>query len=242
MTIGSGIRPTHRGPDHRHGSRCPALDGAWVARRDADGRGQSGGGGPHGAGTPAGDPEAAATRRKLAALLRLALALLHTSGFRLSAARLPDGQPSCGSCAPWIGRASVSRCERSSGSCSVAESVSAWRRRHTCALDDQSSCPPHVTASTDALRDPGDRTMVTSPDYRHVPTGTLAVLAQRLGTCPRRRRPGIASSGDGWRRPGSACIQRSRRWGYARRELTRCGTSTPPSSACSTGHAPICTP
>ena len=24
--------------------------------------------------------------------------------------------------------------------------------------------------------------MVTSPDYRHVPTGTLAVLAQRLGT------------------------------------------------------------
>ena len=29
---------------------------------------------------------------KLAALLRLALALLHTSGFRLSGARLPDGQ------------------------------------------------------------------------------------------------------------------------------------------------------
>jgi putative transposase len=24
--------------------------------------------------------------------------------------------------------------------------------------------------------------MVTSPDYRHVPTGTLSVLAQRLGT------------------------------------------------------------
>jgi hypothetical protein len=24
--------------------------------------------------------------------------------------------------------------------------------------------------------------MVTSPEYRHVPTGTLAVLAQRLGT------------------------------------------------------------
>jgi putative transposase len=23
--------------------------------------------------------------------------------------------------------------------------------------------------------------MVTSPDYRHVPTGTLAILAQRLG-------------------------------------------------------------
>ena len=54
---------------------------------------------------------------KLAALLRLALALLHTSGFRLSGARLPDGQPSYGSCAPWIGRGRVSRCERSSSSC-----------------------------------------------------------------------------------------------------------------------------
>ena len=51
---------------------------------------------------------------KLEALLRLALALLHTSGFSLSGAR--TDQPSCGSWAPWIGRASVSRCERSSNS------------------------------------------------------------------------------------------------------------------------------
>src|SRR5438046_5657737 len=28
----------------------------------------------------------------------------------------------------------------------------------------------------------GIEDMVTSPEYRHVPTGTLAVLAQRLGT------------------------------------------------------------
>ena len=44
--------------------------------------------------------------------------------------------------------------------------------------------------------------MVTSPDYRHVPTGTLAVFAQRLGT--------VAASPStwyrlvrqyGWRRP-----------------------------------------
>ena len=33
--------------------------------------------------------------------------------------------------------------------------------------------PPEVRAIHD---------MVTSPEYRHVPTGTLAVLAQRLGT------------------------------------------------------------
>src|SRR5690606_16803966 len=46
----------------------------------------------------------------------------------------------------------------------------------------QSSCPrtsPHrlTRAEVQAIKD-----MVTSPDYRHVPTGTLAVLALRLGT------------------------------------------------------------
>jgi len=59
----------------------------------------------------------------------------------------------------------------------------AWRRRHTvCALDDQSPCPrtsPHRLTPSE-IRVIED--MVTSPDYRHVPTGTLAVLAQRLGT------------------------------------------------------------
>jgi len=57
----------------------------------------------------------------------------------------------------------------------------AWHRQTACALNDQSSCPrtspyrltrPEVRAIED---------MVTSPEYRHVPTGTLAVLAQRLG-------------------------------------------------------------
>jgi hypothetical protein len=53
---------------------------------------------------------------KLAAVLRLALALLHVSGFRLSGERLPDDRPSGGSYAPWIERASVSRCTGSSAS------------------------------------------------------------------------------------------------------------------------------
>jgi hypothetical protein len=45
---------------------------------------------------------------KLAAMIRGAHALLHTSGFRLSGAPLPADQPRCESCAPWIGRASGS--------------------------------------------------------------------------------------------------------------------------------------
>jgi putative transposase len=59
----------------------------------------------------------------------------------------------------------------------------AWGRRETaCALDDQSSCPrtsPHRLTIVEVRV---IEAMVTSPAYRHVPTGTLAVLAQRLGT------------------------------------------------------------
>jgi putative transposase len=58
----------------------------------------------------------------------------------------------------------------------------AWMRsEERCDLDDHSSCPrssPHrlTPEEISAIRD-----LVTSPDHRHVPTGTLAVLAQRLG-------------------------------------------------------------
>ena len=50
-----------------------------------------------------------------------------------------------------------------------------------CALDDGPSCPrvsPHqlTAAEVEAIRD-----LATSHEYRHVPTGTLALLAQRLG-------------------------------------------------------------
>ena len=120
---------------------------------------------------------------KLAALLRLALALVHASSFRLSGERLPDGPAKerilravdrARGCLPLRG---VLRFLGLSPS-----RLQAWRQRYTaCTLDDQSSCPrtsPHrlTRAEIQAIGD-----MVTSADYRHVPTGTLAVLAQRLG-------------------------------------------------------------
>ena len=43
--------------------------------------------------------------------------------------------------------------------------------------------------------------MVTSPDYRHVPTGTLAVLAQRLGTVCASPSTWYRVYQYGWRRP-----------------------------------------
>jgi hypothetical protein len=121
---------------------------------------------------------------KLAALLRLALALLHTSGFRLSGERVPDGQA----------KLQILRAIDRARECIPLRAVlrfldvspsrfQAWRRRQTaCALHDQSSCPrtsPHRLTLSE-ITSIGD--MVTSPEYRHVPTGRLAVLAQRLRT------------------------------------------------------------
>jgi hypothetical protein len=60
----SGSRPTHGGRDHRHRSRSPSLNGAWVARQGAKGRGWPRRDGPEGAGTPARSPEAPPTREE----------------------------------------------------------------------------------------------------------------------------------------------------------------------------------
>jgi len=64
-----------------------------------------------------------------------------------------------------------------------ASRLRAWRQAERgCLLDDQPSCP----ASSPTRLTPDEvsavRDMVASPDLRHVPTGRLALLAQRLGT------------------------------------------------------------
>ena len=122
--------------------------------------------------------------QKLTALLRLALALLRTSGFSLTGERLPDGRAkmrilrAVDRARAFVPVRTLLRFLRVSPS-----RFHAWRRRpQACALDDQWSCP---RTSPSRLTPPEVRAiqaMVTSPDYRHVPTGTLAVLAQRLGT------------------------------------------------------------
>jgi putative transposase len=120
--------------------------------------------------------------QKLAALLRLVLAVHRTSGFTLSRERLPDG----------LAKRQILRAVDQARTCIPLRALlrilrlspsrfHAWQRQDTCALDDHSSCPrtsPHRLTSTEVR---AIEEMVTSPDYRHVPTGTLAVLAQRLG-------------------------------------------------------------
>ena len=122
--------------------------------------------------------------QKLTTLLRLALALLRTSGFRLTGARLPDGRAkmrilrAVDRAREYLPLRAVLRFLRVS-----PRRFHAWcRRQRACALDDQSSCPRTSPARLTLTEVRAIEDMVTSPDYRHVPTGTLAVLAQRLGT------------------------------------------------------------
>ena len=122
--------------------------------------------------------------QKLAALLRLALVLLRVSGFTLSGERLPNGPDKlrilraidqARACIPLRALLRLLRLSPSR--------FHAWRRRHTvCALDDQSACPHTLPYRLTPSEIRVIEDMVTSPEYRHVPTGTLAVLAQRLGT------------------------------------------------------------
>ena len=110
-------------------------------------------------------------------------ALLHTSGFRLNATRLPDGRDkrrilrAVDRAREYFPLRAVLRFLRVSPS-----RFHGWyRRQRACGLDDRSSCPRTAPSRLTRSEVLAINEMVTSVDYRHVPTGTLAVLAQRLG-------------------------------------------------------------
>jgi hypothetical protein len=120
--------------------------------------------------------------QKLTALLRLALALLRTSGFRLTEERLPDGRAkmrilrAVDRAREFVPLRALLRFLRLSPS-----RFHAWRRRQrACALEDQSSCPRTTPSRLTPREVRAIQDMVTSPEYRHVPTGTLAVQVDDL--------------------------------------------------------------
>ena len=54
-------------------------------------------------------------------------------------------------------------------------------KAHECGRNDMPSCPRSSPQQLTRAEVETIKEMVTGEDYRHVPTGTLAVLAQRLG-------------------------------------------------------------
>lgn len=130
--------------------------------------------------------EVARLRRRvriLTATITLLLAIIRVAKFRLDQRRLADGSD----------KAEILRAIERTRTALPLRAVlrilrlsqsrySAWKKaEQSCQLDDALSCPrSHPTQLTpDEVRTMRD--MVTSPEYRHVSTGILAVLAQRLG-------------------------------------------------------------
>ena len=119
--------------------------------------------------------------RKLIALLRVLLVVLKISGFSLNQTRLPDGNDKrrllrvIDQARSILPLRSVLRVVRLSSS-----RYHHWKRENQCAVDDAPSCPRVCPQQLTAAEVEAIRRLATSHEYRHVPTGTLALLAQRL--------------------------------------------------------------
>ncbi len=116
------------------------------------------------------------------AILRLFVVVLKTSDVSLSSVRFPQGTAK---------RMLLRTIERSC--CVLPLNVAlrviglshsryhAWKQEEECDLDDMPSCPRRSSQQLTLTEVSTIKKMVTSEEYRHVPTGTLALLAQRLG-------------------------------------------------------------
>jgi len=118
----------------------------------------------------------------LVALLRLVVVIVKISGFAFARVRIPDASSKVlvlraidrsRSILPLRSALRVLRLSRSR--------YHSWEREHKCALNDIMSCPRSSPQQLTRPEVEAIKEMVTSDEYRHVPTGTLALLAQRLG-------------------------------------------------------------
>ena len=151
--------------------------------------------------------------RMLAAIVRLLMALVRTFDVRLDRTRIPE-------------QAEKTRLlraiERARGQLSLRSALRVlhmspsryhdWRRAERgCELNDQSSCPRSTPTRLTTEEIATIKEMVESPQYRHVPTGRLAILAQRL--------PRVCAAPGTWYR-----LVRARAW---RRPRTRVHPAKP---------------
>ncbi len=140
----------------------------------------------------------------LTVLVRLLLTLVKARGLGLEGGRLPDGEAknrvlraidSATRALPLRAALNVL--------CLSPARYRAWRRAaRGCALDDKSSCPKSSPSVLTAGELATMREMVTSPDYRHMSLGCLALFAQREGklyAAPSTWRAIVRERG--WRRP-----------------------------------------
>ncbi len=119
---------------------------------------------------------------RLVAFLRLLVVLTKVSGFSLTCARFPDAA---------VKVLLLRAIERSRSALPLRMALRilrlspsryhAWKREEECGLDDMPSCPRSSPQQLTRTEVETIKEMVTSDEYRHIPTGTLAMFAQRLG-------------------------------------------------------------
>ena len=120
----------------------------------------------------------------LLGIVRLLFVLVRRFGFRLDSQRVPSGEAkSCvlGAIERAKNRIPLAVALRALGL--SASRYHAWLRRdRACSLDDRTSCPRTIPGQLTRREVATIRQMVTAEAYRHIPLGSLALLAQRLGT------------------------------------------------------------
>jgi transposase InsO family protein len=121
--------------------------------------------------------------RMLSAIVRLLVALLQALDVHLEQTRLPEGAAKTRLLRA-IDRAQNALSRRAALRILglSASRYHRWRRTApVCELDDQRSCPRSIATRLTVTEILAIKDMVESPEYRHLPTGRLAILAQRLG-------------------------------------------------------------
>jgi putative transposase len=121
--------------------------------------------------------------RILAATVRLLLALLRASGFRLTGERLPEGETKARILRAITSAQAVLPLNLILRILGLAPSrYHAWRRvAIVCGLDDRSPCPRTTPGQLTAAEVATVKDMVLAPEYRHMPLRTLSLYAQRIG-------------------------------------------------------------
>ena len=139
----------------------------------------------------------------LTMVLGLLLTLVRVSRARLDGRRLPDGDDK----AALLRAVERARCGLPLRSVLRIIGLSstrywAWKRASECNLDDEGCCPKSRPMSLTPDEVQVLREMTTAPEYRHVSTSTLAILAQRLGRVYAAPATWCRYVRDrGWRRP-----------------------------------------
>jgi putative transposase len=118
----------------------------------------------------------------IVALFRLVVAVMKASDFSLDNSRLPEGEQKARLLRAIDSSLSVLPLRVALRLLHLSPSrYHSWKNEDKCGLDDVSSCPRRTPQQLTPSEVKTIQEMVTSEDYRHVPTSRLAILAQRLG-------------------------------------------------------------